>query len=883
MVGDVADRNAAACCAALSSSRKAEAARSLLNAIVGSRTAKRVYVVAGAPVALVDALRVTSPRPEAAPIAAALGSFSCSYEDGAQAVVNCGAPAALAESLFAADISLVQAVTRTLKVLLQSDVARYAVCQALLPGMQDAPCARMEEFQSEEQAENTLQATKVAVADEPPAPARIVALMSDPDMNLSEICARIIERICVNRKIVAAFERAGAVAGLVRLLRLSRHEPTLRGAISALSVLSNENSALSTQLANEGVTALVMPFIRSPSSEMRLLTARLLANTSFAYSGGLDTSPVHYRALSSLVLELVQLLRREAPGQVRLDAARVLSGLLYNSEKLQQLACEAGAISFLAQFLDVDERPAKSCKMQSRYRVMPTALSSRGFDYVGLREFGRHSEDTTVNEDHFPYEIRESHDAIELCSLEGAQVDRVEAALDCFAAICSLWDPSREACIRARILPSVLVALEHSNTTVVISALRCIRSLSRSVKIVRRELGLVNIAVPLMRLIRKDSISVKRHASACICNIVVEFSPLRQTVLSDDGIASIASLLLSNDTDIRLNAIRSLKNLTFGAELDVVQSVIVHVSRDRLFELCEDENIRVREQAYGLIRNLTQPCFNQCTERDISILHESIADRMVRLLSESLKPHSPPGVVEQALYVTCNITSGSEGQKSLVMMSELPELMLEWTKHNDVRIRIAAVWCITNLCWKELPDGDPDLPLMQHLSGISQVNGVLRWYRRRELVEGINASTNAFDSPDCPTTSSEDNVHFPSLISIPNDTNIAAEDASSAEFRRVVSNDQDETMHDVFLEDGNSKFPAGGFAWRIRRLRELGFESRLRGMLEDKHIDVVGRVRVALEQFGEFSPNVPAASSPLGAATRSSIVVNSFPGTDSSD
>jgi hypothetical protein len=61
-------------------------------------------------------------------------------------------------------------------------------------------------------------------------------------------------------------------------------------------------------------------------------------------------------------------------------------------------------------------------------------------------------------------------------------------------------------------------------------------------------------------------------------------------------------------------------------------------------------------------------------------------------------------VVLQSLYVVCNFVVGNERHKQAICNSKVPKLLLHFLTDSNYQIRIAAIWCVINLVWKETND-----------------------------------------------------------------------------------------------------------------------------------------------------------------------------------
>jgi hypothetical protein len=91
------------------------------------------------------------------------------------------------------------------------------------------------------------------------------------------------------------------------------------------------------------------------------------------------------------------------------------------------------------------------------------------------------------------------------------------------------------------------------------------------------------IAGPLFDLLFDSSIDVQITASAALCNVVLDFSPMKDDIISKGGITKLVDLLNSQNSTLRLNAIWALKNMLFQTDIDTKKKVITELSWDGLF------------------------------------------------------------------------------------------------------------------------------------------------------------------------------------------------------------------------------------------------------------------------------------------------------------
>lgn len=168
--------------------------------------------------------------------------------------------------------------------------------------------------------------------------------------------------------------------------------------------------------------------------------------------------------IQKVLSTLIKLLAE--PDPIRERAAAVLADLIVGKEDYQKAACDADTIATLASFLK-DPSPTVSIRLR-------------------------------------------------------------EASLKALAAICELREESRKQVIEAKVLSHVVAALAHPEASIRGAACLCLKSLSRSAKNLRTSLMDAGVALPLFKLLSDDSVQVKEAACAAVCNIVLEFSPMKK-------------------------------------------------------------------------------------------------------------------------------------------------------------------------------------------------------------------------------------------------------------------------------------------------------------------------------------------------------------------
>ena len=157
-----------------------------------------------------------------------------------------------------------------------------------------------------------------------------------------------------------------------------------------------------------------------------------------------------------------------------------------------------------------------------------------------------------------------------------------ESALNAIAEIASLREECRKQVIDAKLLPDIVQALEHPASGIRLAACQCLRSLSRSVKNLRTALLDAGIAMPLFKLLSDEALEVQEAATATICNIVLEFAPMKKIVLENGGIEKLVAMSRSMDLSLRVNCVWALKNLLYGADEAVKEMVMKSLTYEGL-------------------------------------------------------------------------------------------------------------------------------------------------------------------------------------------------------------------------------------------------------------------------------------------------------------
>lgn len=159
-----------------------------------------------------------------------------------------------------------------------------------------------------------------------------------------------------------------------------------------------------------------------------------------------------------------------------------------------------------------------------------------------------------------------------------------ESALRGLEAIAAREDIHRKAIIDSGVVTCIIDSLkplpEHTqfdahgrikltpkdgNTTrVILAACRAAQSMSRSVSVLRTSLIDGGIAKPLITLLNHESLEVQIAATDVCCNLLPDFSPMREDLSEGNAIRTFAEHARSSSPALRLSSLWALKHLVYN-------------------------------------------------------------------------------------------------------------------------------------------------------------------------------------------------------------------------------------------------------------------------------------------------------------------------------
>ncbi|KAJ1503539.1 Armadillo repeat-containing protein 8 [Coelomomyces lativittatus] len=427
--------------------------------------------------------------------------------------------------------------------------------------------------------------------------------------------------------------------------------------------------------------------------------------------------PIHFHLMPCLIKLF------DAPYPINEQACLVFASLVQDSEDMQQLASDMDTIPKLADLV----RPSSSS-------TPPPFSSSSHPKSVFLKPSPTSTSTSTSTSS-------TSTSSSSTSSLSSKETSLSEAVLLAMAGVSSLHEPSRKLFCQHPWLTSWTVQnLTHPSLHVRAAACQCLRSISRSVKHLRSTLLDAGLVDPLFQLFHEETHpTVLIPASAVLCNLVLDFAPMKHLFIEKGGIERLAQwTVTSTDLQLRMNSVWAFKNLAYNAVLSTKQKLMETLGFQPLKNLLNDPDVGLQEQAFNLLRNLV------CgAEEDVDYICQGLgSNELMELMAMTfIKPRKDPShptptptqiqekekekekelnehfhptttntntttsdILHQALCVIVNVAAGGEKHKQMIMQHDgLLKSIFGFMKDPHASIRVASVWIVINLTWPEDP------------------------------------------------------------------------------------------------------------------------------------------------------------------------------------
>ncbi|KAJ5477329.1 hypothetical protein N7539_007473 [Penicillium diatomitis] len=169
-----------------------------------------------------------------------------------------------------------------------------------------------------------------------------------------------------------------------------------------------------------------------------------------------------------------------------------------------------------------------------------------------------------------------------------------ESILKALAALVPFKDEYRKAVCKNGVVPYIIDALkprpidapaggastprnsaaDGNPTATILAACGAARMLTRSASVLRTSLIDAGVAEPLFVLIKHPDIEVQIAATAAICNLALDFSPMKQAIITAGIVPILCEHARSTNIKLRIESLWALKHVVYNSPNDIRIKVI---------------------------------------------------------------------------------------------------------------------------------------------------------------------------------------------------------------------------------------------------------------------------------------------------------------------
>ncbi|KDE03826.1 hypothetical protein MVLG_05710 [Microbotryum lychnidis-dioicae p1A1 Lamole] len=317
----------------------------------------------------------------------------------------------------------------------------------------------------------------------------------------------------------------------------------------------------------------------------------------------------------------------------------------------------------------------------------------------------------------------------------------IQAALILIALLTAESEDDRQLVKEKNLIPFIVEYLSHPLPKVKAAACHALRSLSRSVHLLRTSLVETEAAKPLVKLLGKGEDQVVRiTAVATVSNLLLEFSPMRGTLIEEGVVEEIVGMAQEGSRGMKknggggrrkrqevidVNVLWALKNASYQASYEFNTRLLTLLGWPNLRTFLLTKQTSVSEQAFGILRNLTCTNGSNSTPALFSppppgsdtplIKPEEVIKHCADVLELENDPSEWPiqeeaGVRLQVLYTLVNLAAGDMDMKRMILVQHgLLDLLIGALKAKLADVRCATVWVFINLS-QPIPPSSNSIP-----------------------------------------------------------------------------------------------------------------------------------------------------------------------------
>ncbi|KAK0067249.1 neuropeptide FF receptor 1 [Biomphalaria pfeifferi] len=492
------------------------------------------------------------------------------------------------------------------------------------------------------------------------------------------------------------------------LLGLLKYSVTCQECIAIIFEKCCKTTQHQLELLDSHTVDLFAPLLLSDFYKVQMPTLRCFASMCFK-------NPTVCSAVVSvpnLVQVFVELMGRNKPSEMQLAAAKILTylhrgGALEASDPVISRKTLGTLVRMCKKDRPLEENVKGAETLAYLIEVDP--------DLQMIASITDHLISTLSNYLHYKDVKKVSTDKKEVDW--GSEMRR--AAFLAFAALSANDEEIRDKVIqREGLVDQIMTCMLSPNQAEVAASLRCLQSLTRSVHQIRTVLHDNAVWKPLLGMLQSTNHEIMVLAMTCLCNLVLEFSPSKESLLQGAAVDLLAEYCQNSDNTVRLNAIWAIMSLTYCSSESLRMRIIETMRTDCLIQRIEDPVMIIRQKALAVVRNLLTSA-NEGDERDISPLSrirserrngdKTIIDRMVKALGSEVidavfrlvrDQNSPVYVLEQALCALSNMADGPSCKAHIIGKTEDIQCIIKYLdteNYSELSLQLPVIQFITNL------------------------------------------------------------------------------------------------------------------------------------------------------------------------------------------
>ncbi|CAG7937781.1 unnamed protein product [Penicillium olsonii] len=197
-----------------------------------------------------------------------------------------------------------------------------------------------------------------------------------------------------------------------------------------------------------------------------------------------------------------------------------------------------------------------------------------------------------------------------------------ENILKALAALVPFKDEYRKAICEHGVVPYIIDALKprpvdslaHAsmprNTAedgnpipTILAACGAARMLTRSVSVLRTSLIDAGVAEPLFTLLRHSDTEVQTAATAAICNLALDFSPMKEAIISANIIPILCEHAHSTNTKLQIESLWALKHMVYDTANDIRMNIVQTLGPEWIKDVISRDPVRAVNK-FGTIDEL---------------------------------------------------------------------------------------------------------------------------------------------------------------------------------------------------------------------------------------------------------------------------------------